>query len=161
LFFEFGRIFHPLLPISTTATFDYQCFPRKHRRSAASARKSSQLQRAGIGTASVEALLQRMLDKIDGLCGGRNKLERELPAPMKADWEGGSGEILQRRPEPAAIHQCSCGSPAIGATGRVVRPARPAITVAIDQYAEKALGNREYFLNKPYSIGGGRQDHVP
>jgi hypothetical protein len=28
-----------------------------------------------------------------------------------------------------------------------------AITVAIDQYAEKALGNRDYFLNKPYSIG--------
>jgi hypothetical protein len=28
-----------------------------------------------------------------------------------------------------------------------------AITVAIDQYAEKALCNREYFLNKPYSIG--------
>ncbi|WP_063799905.1 hypothetical protein [Bradyrhizobium jicamae] len=25
-----------------------------------------------------------------------------------------------------------------------------AIIVAIDQYAEKALGNREYFLNKPY-----------
>ena len=25
-----------------------------------------------------------------------------------------------------------------------------AITVAIDQYAEKALGNRDYFLNKPY-----------
>ena len=24
-----------------------------------------------------------------------------------------------------------------------------------------ALGNREYFLNKPYSIGGGRKDHVP
>jgi hypothetical protein len=36
-----------------------------------------------------------------------------------------------------------------------------AITVAIDQYAEKALGNCEYFLNKPYSIGGSRKDHVP
>ena len=36
-----------------------------------------------------------------------------------------------------------------------------AITVAIDQYAETALGNRDYFLNKPYSIGGGRSDHVP
>jgi hypothetical protein len=31
-----------------------------------------------------------------------------------------------------------------------------AITVAIDQYAEKALGNRDYFHNKPYSIGGKR-----
>jgi hypothetical protein len=29
-----------------------------------------------------------------------------------------------------------------------------AMIVAIDQYAEAALGNRSYFLNKPYSIGG-------
>jgi len=35
-----------------------------------------------------------------------------------------------------------------------------AIIVAIDQYAEKALGNREYFLNRPYSIGG-RKDSIP
>ena len=28
-----------------------------------------------------------------------------------------------------------------------------AITVAIDQYAEKALGNRDYFLNKHYGVG--------
>jgi hypothetical protein len=28
-----------------------------------------------------------------------------------------------------------------------------ATTVAIDQYAEKALGNRDYFLNKPYGVG--------
>ena len=26
-------------------------------------------------------------------------------------------------------------------------------TVAIDKYAEKALGNRDYFLNKPYGVG--------
>ena len=32
-----------------------------------------------------------------------------------------------------------------------------AITVAIDQYAERALGNRDYFLNKPYSIGSSRK----
>jgi hypothetical protein len=36
-----------------------------------------------------------------------------------------------------------------------------AIIVAIDQYAEKALGNRDYFLNKPYGIGSGRSDHIP
>jgi hypothetical protein len=35
-----------------------------------------------------------------------------------------------------------------------------AIIVAIDQYAETALGNREYFLNKPFSAGG-RKDNVP
>ena len=28
-----------------------------------------------------------------------------------------------------------------------------AITIAIDQYAEAATGNREYFWNKPQSIG--------
>jgi hypothetical protein len=31
-----------------------------------------------------------------------------------------------------------------------------AIIVAIDQYAEAATGNRDYFLNKPYSIGSRR-----
>jgi hypothetical protein len=37
-----------------------------------------------------------------------------------------------------------------------------AIIVAIDQYAEAALGNRSYFLNKPYSIGGSAKvDDVP
>ena len=33
-----------------------------------------------------------------------------------------------------------------------------AIISTIDQYAEAALGNREYFLNKPTSIGDGRSD---
>jgi hypothetical protein len=28
-----------------------------------------------------------------------------------------------------------------------------ALIVAIDQYAEAATGNREYFLNKPHKIG--------
>lgn len=32
-----------------------------------------------------------------------------------------------------------------------------AIIVAIDQYAEAATGNREYFLNKPVSIGSSRK----
>jgi hypothetical protein len=36
-----------------------------------------------------------------------------------------------------------------------------AIIVAIDQYAEVALGNRQFFLNKPHSIGGGRKDQTP
>jgi hypothetical protein len=35
-----------------------------------------------------------------------------------------------------------------------------AITVSIDQYAETALGNRDYFLNKPHSAGGTR-DNIP
>jgi hypothetical protein len=36
-----------------------------------------------------------------------------------------------------------------------------AIIVSIDQYAEAALGNREYFLNRPQSIGGARSDNIP
>ena len=36
-----------------------------------------------------------------------------------------------------------------------------AIIVAIDQYAEAALGNRGYFLNRPYGIGGGKKDNIP
>ncbi|MEN3287733.1 MAG: hypothetical protein V7634_2033 [Bradyrhizobium sp.] len=32
-----------------------------------------------------------------------------------------------------------------------------AIIVAIDQYAEAATGNREYFWNKPHSTGGRRK----
>lgn len=32
-----------------------------------------------------------------------------------------------------------------------------AIIVSIDQYAESALGNRDYFLNPPVSIGGSRK----
>jgi hypothetical protein len=36
-----------------------------------------------------------------------------------------------------------------------------AIIVSIDQYAEKALGNREFFLNRPYGVGGGKRDNIP
>jgi hypothetical protein len=34
-----------------------------------------------------------------------------------------------------------------------VLPARPGIIVSIDQYAEAATGNRDYFLKNPLSIG--------
>jgi hypothetical protein len=37
-----------------------------------------------------------------------------------------------------------------------------AIILSIDQYAESALGNRNYFLNKPYGIGDSRRnENVP
>ena len=38
-----------------------------------------QLQRAGIPTGPAEALLQRMLERIDGLCIERDRLKKELP----------------------------------------------------------------------------------
>jgi hypothetical protein len=47
------------------------------------------LQRAGIPTASAEALLQRMLDKIDSLCAQRDKLKAEQKHPMTGKVLGG------------------------------------------------------------------------
>jgi len=36
-----------------------------------------------------------------------------------------------------------------------------AIIVAIDQYAEAALGNRTFFLNRPYGIGASSNEDIP
>jgi hypothetical protein len=52
-------------------------------------REIQQLQRAAIPTASAELLLQRMLDKIDGLCAERDKLKKDLPSPIKGKVLGG------------------------------------------------------------------------
>ncbi|WP_424632063.1 hypothetical protein [Bradyrhizobium sp. SYSU BS000235] len=38
------------------------------------------LQKAGISTASAEALLERMLNRVDELCEQREEKKRELPA---------------------------------------------------------------------------------
>ena len=46
-------------------------------------REILQLQKAGISTAAAEALLQRMLDKIDALCAERDRLKVELPGAPK------------------------------------------------------------------------------
>lgn len=48
-----------------------------------------QLQRAGIPTASAEALLDRMLNNIDGLCAKRDRLKKEQPSPAKGRALGG------------------------------------------------------------------------
>jgi hypothetical protein len=111
-----------------------------------------QLQQARIPTAAAEALLQRMLEKIAGLRAERDHMKAELPKPRK--------EYFGDDPNPP---------PSIKALAEVRQLAMregwcfqhvQAISVAIDQYAEKALCNREYFLNKPYSIGG-RNGDVP
>jgi hypothetical protein len=52
-------------------------------------REILQLQRAGIATASAEALLQRMLDKVDSLCAQRDKLKAAQKHPMKGKVLGG------------------------------------------------------------------------
>jgi hypothetical protein len=48
-----------------------------------------QLERAGIPTASAEALLEKILNKIDSLCAERDRLKKEQPNPMKGKVLGG------------------------------------------------------------------------
>jgi hypothetical protein len=48
-----------------------------------------QLQKAGIPTASAEALLDRMLSNIDGLCAERDRLKKDQPGPTKGKVLGG------------------------------------------------------------------------
>ena len=48
-----------------------------------------QLQRAGIATASAEALLERMLARIDDLCVQRDELKKSQPGPTKGKVLGG------------------------------------------------------------------------
>ena len=45
-------------------------------------REIMQLQRAGLPTTSAEALLDRMLNKIDDLCAERDRLKKGLPRRM-------------------------------------------------------------------------------
>jgi hypothetical protein len=42
-----------------------------------------QLQKAGIPTASADALLQRMLDKVDALCAERDRMKALIPRERK------------------------------------------------------------------------------
>lgn len=48
-----------------------------------------QLQRVGIPTAPAEALLERMLAKIDELCVQRDRLRKDEPSPLKGKALGG------------------------------------------------------------------------
>jgi hypothetical protein len=47
-----------------------------------------QLQHAGILSTSAEALLDRMLDRIDELCGERDRLKKEQPGQSKGKVSG-------------------------------------------------------------------------
>jgi len=42
-----------------------------------------EIERMRLQVVSAEALLQRMLDKIDGLCTERDRMKAELPKPRK------------------------------------------------------------------------------
>ena len=48
-----------------------------------------QLQRAGVSTASADALLERMLNKIDELCAERDRVKKDQAGPTKGKVLGG------------------------------------------------------------------------
>ncbi|WFU42621.1 hypothetical protein QA640_09250 [Bradyrhizobium sp. CB82] len=69
-----------------------------------------QLQRAGISTASAEALLDRMLNKIDELCAERDRLKKEQ-LPVKGRVLGGghgdrTSPMVRRDGRPFAVDKC-------------------------------------------------------
>ena len=47
------------------------------------------LQRAGLSTAAADALLERMLTRVDNLCAERDRLKAELPPPSQGKALGG------------------------------------------------------------------------
>ena len=101
-----------------------------------------------------------MLAKIDDLCAERDRLKAEQGRSHEGAraWRA----LLVMRDQLKWHDDKADNSPWLNAlAGLRQRATREghcfqhvqAITVAIDPYAEKALGNRDYFLNKPYGVG--------
>ena len=67
-------------------------------------REILQLQQAGISTASADALLQRMLDKIDNLCADRDRLKavQSMSAGFLEDGNGSRSILRRWRDRPMA-----------------------------------------------------------
>ena len=98
--------------------------------------------------------------KIEGLCDERDRLEGEEGGHTKGRVLGGPELVMREQLkwyDPRRIARRGSMRSLNCASGRHVKAIAlqhvQAITVAIDQYAEKALGNRDYFLNKPYGVG--------
>ena len=102
------------------------------------------------------------------MCGAR---PAEKAAARSDQGEGaGRASVVNMRDKPELYDHNADNPPWIKALAEV-RQLAPregwcyhhvqAIIVAIDQYAEAALGNREFFLNNPYGIGGRAKDNIP
>ena len=57
-----------------------------------------QLQRAGISTTSAEALLDRMLNNIDGLCAERDRLKKGTAQTVQRESAGRASVVSMREP---------------------------------------------------------------
>jgi hypothetical protein len=107
-----------------------------------------QLQRAGISTASAEeALLERMLNKIDELCAERDKLKKKSAWANQRQSPRGTSVVTELK----RYDHTADNPPWINALAEVRHRATregycyhhvQAIIVSIDQYAETALGIR-------------------
>jgi hypothetical protein len=98
-----------------------------------------QLQRAGISTESAEALLQRMLDKIETLCAERDRSRPTDRSPGQGAWRPKLVTQKYFADDPDA-------PPFIKALAEVrLLATREGCALAIDMYAEKAFCNRIIF----------------
>jgi hypothetical protein len=102
------------------------------------------------------------------LCGARS-VEKGAAQTVQRESAGRASVVSVREP-PSWYDDKADNPPWIKALAEVRRLAPregwryqhvQAIIVAIDQYAEAALGNREFFLNRPHGIGGSRKDNIP
>ena len=100
--------------------------------------------------------MQWTLAKIDDHCAQRDQLKKEEGPHERARAELAMRDQLEWYDNEAAA------SPWLKALAELRQRVThedhcyqhvQAITGAIDLYAEKALGNRDYFLNKPYGVG--------
>ncbi len=118
-----------------------------------------QLQRAGLSTASAELLLEECTQRSTTFVLNVNGSRRQRrPRQGGAYLAGGAGDGRVSK----WYDEKADNSPWIDALAEVRHRATregycyqhvQAVIVAIDQYAEAALGNRDYFLNKPYGVG--------
>ena len=91
-----------------------------------------QLERAGIATTSAEALLDRMLGKIDELCAERDRQLKEQKlkflAPTKLSTvprNDNSDELVRRQCGASALDESLGRGPALSGAGGLVLPPRP------------------------------------
>jgi hypothetical protein len=97
-----------------------------------------QLQRAGLPTTSAEALLDRMLNKIDDLCAERDRLAQVGAAPQDAGTALVNGLTRSKNLRPSSRLWRKFVALATREGWRYQHV--QAIIVAIDQYAEAATG---------------------
>ena len=67
----------------------HSCGHRRRRQVARLHGEIRQLQHSGISSASAEALIDRMLNKIEELCAERDRLKKEQPSPNRGKALGG------------------------------------------------------------------------